>query len=480
MRRRLPLRARLAMMTAAAVAIAIVGASVACWFLTRDQLMHQMDLSLKNAPPQPRIEVTPAGCSLTGIQTYEDEQDENGKVPGLTLTTQIILANGWVCTDPLAYAVPVTQSDFDVARGTSRESLRTAKAEDGTRMRVYTSPSPPPPGRRDLGLPASALPAATMVARPLTEIDESLKNLGILLGIVSGIGILGAATTGVLVARAALKPVDRFTDVVEHIARTEDLDTTIPVEGNDEIARLSTSFNAMTGALKASRERQQRLIADAGHELRTPLTSLRTNTDLLLLSEEQGRPLPTSDKQRLLRNVRGQLRELSGLVVDLLELARPDRARNAPASGVAPLHTAVEHAVERARLRGPEVEFALDLEPWHVRGEEQELERAVLNLLDNAVKFGPPDGVIEVKLHDGELTVRDHGPGVDPADAPYVFERFWRSTSARALPGSGLGLAIVARTVAESGGTVGLEPAAGGGTLARLRLPGTARAPGQG
>ncbi|MEU8138683.1 HAMP domain-containing sensor histidine kinase [Streptodolium elevatio] len=485
MKRRLPLRARLAMMTASAVAIAIIGAAIACWFLTRDQLMHQMDEGLKLTrvgvgPELSRLIYKPAGCTFEQDVTRSPAPwllDENNKMARAPEIRQYLMADGTVCTDPSSYRVPVSQADIDVAQGKSREALHTATAEDGTRVRVLTRSAPQ--GELQPDGPAPMPFTATSVARPLTEIDESLKNLGILLGIVSGIGILGAATTGVLVARAALKPVDKFTDVVEHIARTEDLDTTIPVEGKDEIARLGTSFNAMTSALKASRERQQRLIADAGHELRTPLTSLRTNTDLLLLSEEQNRPLPTSDKQRLLRNVRGQLRELSGLVIDLLELARPDRARNAPTSGVAALHTAVGNAVERARLRGPEVEFAVDLEPWHVRGEEQELERAVLNLLDNAVKFGPPDGVIDVNLRDGELTVRDHGPGIDPADAPYVFERFWRSTSARALPGSGLGLAIVARTVAESGGTVGLEPAEGGGTLARVRLPGTGRAPGQ-
>ncbi|WP_436777557.1 ATP-binding protein [Yinghuangia sp. YIM S09857] len=473
MRRHLPLRARLALMTASAVAVAIIGASIACWFLTRDQLMHQMDESLRAVPPPPVVRLSTSsdgsGCEFVNERGPVLVQTDDSNKARTFETRQIVRPDGTVCVSEFAYEIPPTQADLDVAQGLRRESLHDATDADGTHMRVFARAIPSPEGVQ-----------AFILARPLTDIDESLKNLGILLGIVSGIGILGAATTGVLVARAALKPVDRFTDVVEHIARTEDLDTTIPVEGKDEIARLGTSFNAMTSALKASRERQQRLIADAGHELRTPLTSLRTNTDLLLLSEEQNRPLPDSDKQRLLRNVRGQLRELSGLVVDLLELARPDRARNAPARGVAALHAAVENAVERAKLRGQEVEFVVDVEPWHVRGEEQELERAVLNLLDNAVKFGPPDGAIEVRLRDGELTVRDHGPGIDPADAPYVFERFWRSASARALPGSGLGLAIVARTVAESGGTVGLEPAEGGGTLARLRLPGTDRAPGQG
>lgn len=478
--RRMPLRARLALMTAVAVAIAVAGAATACWFLTKNQLMAELDRSLERVPLTLLVndERVPPSCAT--IQWW---------APGFGLprgapadakiatpeTRQYVEPDGTTCTQPGAYPFPATKADIEVAQGLKDHSFHNATAEDGTKLRVLTRQVLMPPARGEPGVPVNL---ALSVARPLTEVDNALDNLALLLLGASGLGVLLAATTGVFVARAALKPVDRFTDVVEHIARTEDLDTRIPVEGKDEIARLSTSFNAMTGALKASRERQQRLIADAGHELRTPLTSLRTNTDLLLLSEEQNRPLPEADKKRLLRNVRGQLRELSGLVGDLLELARPDRVKSAPQPGVAALHTAVENAVERAGMRAHDVHIDADVHPWYVRGEAQELERAVLNLLDNAVKFGPADGTVEVRLRDGQLTVRDHGPGIDPADAPYVFERFWRSANARALPGSGLGLAIVARTVQESGGTVTLEPAEGGGTLARMRLPGTIRPPG--
>ncbi|MCF2526117.1 sensor histidine kinase [Yinghuangia soli] len=467
--RRLTLRARLALLTGVAVALAVAAASLVCWFLTRDQLISQMDESLRRGPVM-RLD-PPPGTTLTceDIEMPSMSPRFMGEPRPILESVQIVTPAGEACTQPDASPFPASSGDIKVAQGKEPETFHNATAEDGTHLRVFTRPI--------LNRSGSTV-GASSVARPLTEIDNSLENLAILLAIVSGVGVIGAGTAGLLVARAALKPVDRLTDAVEHVARTEDLDTVIPVDGKDEIARLGASFNSMTGALKASRERQQRLIADAGHELRTPLTSLRTNTDLLLLSEEQGRPLPTDDKKRLLRNVRGQLRELSGLVGDLLELARPDRVRNTRPEGIAALHTATEQAVERAKLRSHDVTFAVDLTPWYVRGEEQELERAVLNLLDNAIKFGPADGTIEVRLTDGQLTVRDHGPGIDPADAPYVFERFWRSDTARALPGSGLGLAIVARTVAESGGTVALEPAEGGGTLVRMRLPGTRTAPG--
>jgi two-component system sensor histidine kinase MprB len=475
----MPLRARLALLTAVAVAIAVAAVATTAWFLTRDQLLSQMDQTLRESrvrdvqtsdepggqrppPPLPR-QVDPIQLFCNG--GFEDTSQAQIPTPQ---TNQLVGPDNFSCAQYPAFPFPVTQSDRDVANGVTDDVYREATDANGTHLRVLTRQA------TVHGEPGYAL----SVARPLTEIDNTLKNLAIILVVVSGIGVLLSATIGLLVARAALRPVDQLTDAVEHIARTEDLDTTIPVEGEDEIARLGSSFNAMTSALKASRERQQQLIADAGHELRTPLTSLRTNTDLLLRSEEQGRPLPADDKKRLLRNVRGQLRELSGLVGDLLELARPERARSAPPTGSAGLHIAVEQAVERARMRGQNTVIDADLNPWYVRGDEYGLERAVLNLLDNAIKFGPPDGTIEVRLRDGELTVRDRGPGIDPEDAPHVFDRFWRSTSARALPGSGLGLAIVARTVQESGGTVSLEPAPGGGTLARVRLPGTAMAPG--
>jgi two-component system sensor histidine kinase MprB len=231
----------------------------------------------------------------------------------------------------------------------------------------------------------------------------------------------------------------------------------------------------MTAALAASRERQRQLIADAGHELRTPLTSLRTNIDLLLRAEATGRNLPPDARRTLLTGVKAQMRELSSLVGDLLELARPADAR--PARETVALHDVAARAVARARLRGPGLTVESRADPWYVHGDPASLERAVVNLLDNAVKFSPPGGTVTVRLAGGELTVRDCGPGIPAEDLPHVFERFWRSPSARSLPGSGLGLSIVARVVAETGGRVTLEPAPGGGTLARVRLPGTPAPP---
>ncbi|CAM5447980.1 sensor histidine kinase [Streptomyces abikoensis] len=456
--RRLPLRSRLALLTAAAVAVAVAAAAAACWLVTRQELEHQRDTTLTSVRADDATVLTllrncgsvPSGPS-TLFRPY---------------TVQIITGEGFVCSTVGKSPIQVEPEDLLVAQRQQGQALHDAVARDGTEMRVATSPGPRPG-------------TAVSIAQPLREIDRPLGALAAVLAVAAGVGVLLAATAGAWIARAGLRPVDRLTGAVEHIARTEDLAVRIPVEGEDEIARLSRSFNAMTAALASSRARQQQLIADAGHELRTPLTSLRTNIDLLVRSESTGRAIPAEDRKELLASVRAQMAELAALIGDLQELARPDAGPGSEPVQVIALHEAAERAVERARLRGAGLTFRVDLEDWYTRAEPAALERALVNLLDNAVKFSPPGGVVEVALSgvSGEFTVRDHGPGIAPDELPYVFERFWRSPSARSMPGSGLGLSIVARTVRQAGGEVTLRPAEGGGTVASVRLPGAPVAP---
>jgi two-component system sensor histidine kinase MprB len=450
MTRRLSLRARLAVLTSVAVAVAVAACAVGCWFIVSGRLMEQLDQSL-SGQRGPLRGSPQAICD----QPPHDDARSAGFLP----TMQVVRADGTVCSPPDTVSpLVVTAGDVAIARGERGPAYRDGRTEDGTAMRVFTRS----------GWPGAGMGTAVSVARPLTTVDESLNSLAMLLVAVSAVGVFGAAVAGLVIARAGLRPVDRLTEAVEHIARTEDLDTAIPDGGKDEIARLSRSFNSMTRALASSRDRQQQLIVDAGHELRTPLTSLRTNVDLMLRSESTGRPLPADDKHTLLVNVKAQLVELSSLVGDLLDLSRAEAASD----GVVVLHEVVENAVRRARLRGP-ARIDAAVSPWYAHGDAASLERAVVNLLDNAVKFSPPDGTVTVRLNGGELTVRDHGPGIPSEDLPYVFDRFWRSPSARGLPGSGLGLAIVARVIREAGGQVRLGPAEGGGTVAWLRLPGS-------
>ena len=296
--------------------------------------------------------------------------------------------------------------------------------------------------------------------------------------VLSLAGALLALVAGRAVARAALRPVVALAGEAERIARTQDLTVPVPVprgHPDDEIVRLGSAFNRMVAALAASRERQARLVADAGHELRTPLTSLRTNVELLALSESSGRPLPSEQRAALLADLTGQLTELGDLAGELTVLAGQDADR--PRADVR-LDAVVGAAVERARRRAAGRPIAVELAPWVVPdADATALERAVLNLLDNALKFSPPDGRVTVRLEGGVLTVDDEGPGVPAAEREAAFERFWRSEAARGLPGSGLGLSIVAETAAAHGGSAVLSPSPAGGTRATLTLPGSLNPP---
>ncbi|MFF4225974.1 sensor histidine kinase [Streptomyces sp. L500] len=457
--RRLPLRSRLALLTAAACAVTVALAAWACWFVTKEQLGSERDTTLTSKRLDERsVQALVRGCGANppGLPP----------APG-SYTVQVVTASGLVCTLPGKSPIRITAADLAVADGRLEEALHDSVATDGSEMRVSTY--------RSEQLPNTAV----SIAQPLSETDKPLNSLALVLVFTAGVGVVLAATAGLWIARAALRPVDRLTDAVEHIARTDDLAVRIPVEGEDEIARLSRSFNSMTEALASSRDRQQQLIADAGHELRTPLTSLRTNIDLLARSEETGRAIPPEDRKALLASVKAQMTELAELIGDLQELSRPDGPENSGPLQVVALHEAAGRAVERARLRAGGAGLTVDaeLDPWFVRAEPAALERAVVNLLDNAVKFSPAGGVIEVRLVKGELTVRDHGPGIPAEELPHVFDRFWRSPSARGMPGSGLGLSIVARTVRQAGGEVTLRPAEDGGTVASVRLPGAATEP---
>ncbi|MFF1451752.1 sensor histidine kinase [Streptomyces sp. NPDC058274] len=477
--RSLPIRSRLALLVAAAVAFAVAAVSVTCWFIVEGKLYGELNADLtsqKSAVPYAAVQNAITNC---GENPKADTNSLRGRSEPYA---QLVRGDGTICAFDGFRTVKVTSGDADVAKDpdTDVDVFRNGSDTDGNAVRVLTTPlivtgvPGPDPGRRVL-----YSDAAFVVAVPLKSTEKTLNDLALILLLVSGIGVIGAGAAGLAVARAGLRPVDKLTDAVEHVARTEDLTIRIPVEedSEDEIARLSRSFNSMTTSLANSREVQQQLIADAGHELRTPLTSLRTNIELLARSEETGRAIPPADRKALLSSVTAQMTELAALIGDLQTLSRSDAGQSGDRVQVVALQDTVDAALRRARLRGPELTISADLQPWFVRTEPSALERAIVNILDNAVKFSPEGGTIEVALADGVLTVRDHGPGIPADELPYVFDRFWRSPSARALPGSGLGLSIVARTVQQSGGEISLTRAEGGGTLAAIRLPGAPTPP---
>lgn len=478
--KRLTLQGRFALLAAVAVSFAVVAAALASYFLVRAQLYSEVNSNLTHPSnfvadhgsepfggPGPESggngNQNPFPPGNISLKTRYENCTSTSQAPfGFGNNITVITASSGSACATIAQTnyhnwTPNT-TELAVANGTQNNVLYDAYI-DNEHFRVYTF--------QPTGSPGYAISSY----QSLSTVDSSLHSLEVWLSVAAAAGIFLASIAGLLLARSATRPVRRLTAAVEHVARTEDLSVRLPVDGKDEINRLGASFNKMTKALATSRDRQRQLIADAGHELRTPLTSLRTNVDLLLRSQRTGRELPPGRRETMLESVDQQLHELSGLVTDLLELSRGQEGGARRTMRVA-LHESVGRAVERARLRGPGLAFDIDVEPWYVQGDPTGIDRAVVNLLDNAVKFSPAGGTVTVRLKQGEYVVVDQGPGIAAEDLPHVFDRFWRSDSARSLPGSGLGLAIVAQVAEESGGTVSLEPAPGGGALARLRLPG--------
>jgi len=441
------LRARLALLVALAVAVAVALVSAGAYVATRAQLHREVDESLVSR-----------ALELRGVPYTQPDRIgalESGMPPFLADAVQVVGPNGEAIHPADQRALPVTQEDVQVARRERDPVLRDVDV-GGVHARMVTVPQGP----------ATAL----QVARSLTDVDNALRRLALILALVTVVGVVGAASAGLAIARAGLAPVDRLTRAAEHVARTQDLSVPIDVKGDDEVARLARSFNAMLAALDQSRSRQRQLVADAGHELRTPLTSLRTNIELLARADASpDRTLPAADRARLLHDLTAQTEELSQLVGELVLLARDQDADHERED--VDLADVVTRAVERARLRAPGLRFDVDLEPAAAHAHPQLLERAVTNLLDNAVKWSPPGGRIAVRLAEGEITVADEGPGIADEDLPHVFERFYRARSARGMPGSGLGLAIVRQAAEAHGGTVAAGRAHGGGTVVRLRVP---------
>jgi two-component system sensor histidine kinase MprB len=448
----------MALLCAAAVTVGIASVSAVAWWATARSMRGQVDEALTSGPRStslmqargeglPTSAFDPEQLCRSIDRLTQLLQPEAGSI-------QLVRADGTTCGQSAGNLVPVTAADRAAANGGPGTAARDDTTRDGTHVRVVTAP---------LGNGF-----AITIARDLTEIDTTLRTLTWSLLLATGLGAAGALTVGLMIARAGLRPVNELTRAAEHVAATQDFDVPISVTGNDEVARLAMSFNKMTAALAAARDRQQQLVADASHELRTPLTSLRTNIELLVRSEDTSRPLAASDRRELIHSLSAQLQELSQLSSELTMLAH-DGPVIEPVP--VPLADVVHRAVERASRRGAH-RISTDLQPWTVSGSPGALERAVLNLLDNAVKFSPPNSTVRVRLREGLLEVSDEGPGIPEADRAQVFQRFWRSPSARALPGSGLGLAIVADVVAGHGGRVGVDPSPTGGAVLSFWLPG--------
>ena len=310
-----------------------------------------------------------------------------------------------------------------------------------------------------------AAPLTAQIAVPITQVDASIRALigrSILVGVAL---VLVAGAVGWLLASRTVAPIEALTEEVERIERTRDLSTSTSSERSDEIGRLARSFGAMVASLRTSRDRQQRLISDAGHELRTPLTALRTNLETL---ERRREELSDEQIETLLDAALSETLELSELAGELVDLARDAESISEEASTVR-LDDLVELVARRFASRTDQrIETAGDGSPVTVR--VGQIERAITNILANAVTWNDPRHSIEIDVDGARVSVRDHGPGIAAGDLPHVFERFHRGDLARALPGSGLGLSIVEHVVEGHGGTVFAENHPDGGAVVGFDL----------
>jgi two-component system, OmpR family, sensor histidine kinase MprB len=466
------LRTRMVLVAGIAVAIAVVAVAAASYEGTRSELQGQVDQSLQSLikTPLSNIGLGPGGHSPLpqsnrgaprapgdGDNDAHDADEGLGidRLPpqafgGASGTFTLFKRDGSSYVPPgQTYKIPSTSAIHDLAQS-GRGQFFTDMRVNGTHIRVLVT------GIGRFG--------ALAVALPLTTVDNALNRELVLLLLIGGAGILLAAVFGFLVARTALTPIGRFTRQTERIAANPERieHERLDVLGSDELARLATTFNRTLDALERAVEAQRNLVADASHELRTPIATIRAN--IQLMRDEQ--LLSPEDRAALRVDVIEELDELTALVGDVVELARGNKPSGA--AGDVRLDEAVREAIERARRRAPALTFQQVIEPTLVRGEADRISRAVTNLLDNASKWSPEGAVVEVTLHDGTVTVRDHGPGFKEEDLPFVFDRFHRAKDARSKPGSGLGLAIVRQAAEAHDGFAEASNAPDGGAILRV------------
>jgi two-component system, OmpR family, sensor histidine kinase MprB len=428
-------------MSALAVGVTVALASLVCYLAMRAELRSQVD-----DPLRAQGERIAQRGELIGPRLPGPPKGSGGPAE----FSQVVAPNGDVRDRFGGLSIAVAPGDRTAAGGGGHPFLSDRTA-DGVHLRVLTVPI------QGLG--------AVQLGRSLEGVDNVLARLRILLVALVVLGTAFAAAMARLFSRPVMQPITDLTRTAEHIEATGDLGRRLGARGTDEVGRMAERFDAMLDRVQASQVAQRRLVADASHELRTPVTSLRTNMEVLLAGAE----LEEGERRALLRDMVGQSEELSALVGDLIELARGDEG-DPPVEEIA-FDGLVAEAVERARRHAPGVRFRTELAPCTIEGVPDRLGRAINNVLDNAARHSPADGVVDVQLRDGTLSVRDHGPGVAHDELPLLFDRFFRGADARGRQGSGLGLAIVRQVVESHGGAVDAANAQGGGLAVSLTLP---------
>ncbi|MBM36166.1 MAG: HAMP domain-containing sensor histidine kinase [Actinomycetota bacterium] len=436
-------RTRIAVLIAAVVAVVVAAVAGVFLYMARGKALDSLDGKLR----------TRAASAVQLGDKLGRPQEFDRRLFGQYLPDDVLLqvfdtrGRIWASNvEPL----PISADHLAIARGRLPAKISTTEVV-GHRMRVLTLP---------LKLPGRAM----MVARPMDEVDEQLAGLWRISLQIFVIGVAGAGVAGFIVAGRVVRPVKRLTEAATNVAVTQDVNQPINVQSDDEFGQLAASFNQMLGALSASREQQHRLVTDASHELRTPITSLRTNLEHI----HRSATVTDDERQEILDDVLFELDELTGLVTELVDLATDRHQMGEPLR--VELDELVDAVVQRHRRRTSSA-INYTAEPCAVMAVPALLERAVSNMLDNALKWSPPNAPVQVEVARGSVVVRDEGPGIAADERERVFERFYRTDKARPLPGSGLGLSIV-RHVAESfDGQARIIDGGTPGTAVELSLP---------
>lgn len=441
------LRTRFAIITGSLVLVIATAMSIGAHKIASDQLEKQVRTSLNQRASRilrivadPRFSwddsFGPGPVNQAIMQTEVDA------------ITQVVLPDGRILGRREYPQLPVTEDDLAL-RTDDKKVHRSSTTIDGHRFRMLTV----------------ATPDGTLVqvAKDTQIIDNARNAMRTLFPLFAMLAVMVATVIGWLFAGRISRPIEDLAAAAEDIALTQDLAREIPVKGNGEVAKLSSSFNTMLEALRGSVARQRQLVQDASHELRTPLTSLRANTELL----ERG-ALSDTDRAAILADMRAEVDELADLSAELNSLATDQRAAEEPTR--VDLSEVAEDIVNRAARRTASSVTVHVSDDVIVEARPQQLERAISNLVENAIKFNIDNRPIEVHVGSKRVEVRDHGPGIADSDKPHVFDRFYRATATRSMPGSGLGLAIVAQFAQDNGANVYVLDNADGGAIVGIQF----------
>ncbi len=448
------LRTRFLIATSVIVFLTVSILSVAIYATVSKHLLSEVDNTLDSRI----IAITesirsrnnlPSTTSASGNRRQRNPLEEALLPIRFDTVTQVLDPQGTVVIALGQVDLPITNDVLAIVRNPFAQPIRFTVKIDGDPYRMLAVPL----------LRGGAL----QLGKDISDIESAKDGILLWLFVLGLLAIAASGCAGWFIARRTARPIQKLAAAAEHIAATRELTTTLDISGDAEIEQLATSFNTMLVALRLSREQQQQLVQDASHELRTPLTSLRANSELLVREN-----LDTETKNLILRDIRAEVDELAALTDELSSLASDQRLIEK--LQIVNLGEAVEEVVERARRRSGRIINLERKSPASIRVRPSQLDRAISNLIDNALKFCPTSQPVDVFVSNNRIEVCDHGPGISDADKPHIFDRFYRAVATRALPGSGLGLAIVKQFADDHDAVVNAVDTPGGGATISIEF----------